>query len=480
MRKERLDGWMVRSLPRVLAVAMCASVVLAGACSSKPDEGDATGGSGGTKGGSGAKAGSKGSKGGSNGTGGSAASGSGGEQGGALAEGGSGADGDEPVLAGDGTELDPGADGGGFDGIVVTGTDFVRAVAGCSAFDPASGALALALDAAAPSAVIRVSGGVVTVNGKPCVSADGKTKASAALVKSLGVTGGAEDSLVYIDGGAAFGEDLLAGGGFAVDLGDGFDILGVLGSTGSDEVRLGSDGAAVVIDFNADLAPDVRALGADQVLVSTGPMPDQILGDGLDLGLMPVTVPMKLYGGGANDVLLGGAGDDELSGGIGNDTFLAGRDRGADLFAGGDGEDFVDYAGRSAPISVTTASGADDGEATEHDQVDQSVENVRGGSGDDHLTGSSAANKLWGGPGNDVLAGGDGNDFLYGGDGDDTLDGQDGDDYLYGEAGDDRLTGGNGDDLLDGYPGSNTLDGGGGAADICVPTVSDTAAACEL
>ncbi len=483
MRKDRLGGWILRSLPQVLGAAMCASVALAGACSSKPDASDASGGSGGSgaKGGSGGKGGSKGGSGGSSASSGSAASGSGGDQGGALGEGGSAADGADPVIAGDGTELDPGADGGGFEGIVLTGTDFVRAVTGCSAFDPASGVLALTLDAAAPSAVIRVSGGVVAVNGKPCVAADAKTKAAPELVKSISVTGGAEDSLVYIDGGAAFGKDLLAGGGFAVDLGAGFDIVGVLGSTGSDEVRLGADGAAVVIDFNGDLVPDVHALGADQVIVSTGPMPDKIFGDGVDLGLTPVSVPMKLYGGGANDLLLGGAGDDELSGGIGNDTLLAGRDPGgADLFVGGDGEDFVDYAGRTAAINVTTASGADDGEPDEHDQVDASVENVRGGSGDDHLTGASASNKLWGGPGDDALIGGDGDDFLYGGDGNDSLEGQTGNDYLYGEGGDDTLMGGDGDDLLDGYPGENTLDGGSGDADICVPTVSDTATACEL
>jgi len=480
MRKDRLDRWMVRSLPRVLGVTLCASVVLAGACSSKPDGTEASGGSGGSGGkdGSGATGGSKG---GSSGRGGSTASGSGGDEGGALGEGGSAAGGGEPVLAGDGTELDPGADGGGFDGVVLTGTDFVRAVTGCSAFDAASGLLALTLDATAPSAIIRVSGGVVTVNTKACVSADSKTKAAPALVKSIAVTGGAEDSLLYIDGGAAFGKDLLAGSGFIVDLGAGFDIVGVLGGAGSDEVRLGADGAATVIDFNGDLVPDVHALGADQVIVSTGPMPDKIFGDGVDLGLMPVTLPLKLYGGGANDLLVGGAGDDELSGGIGNDTLLAGRDPGgADLFVGGDGEDFVDYAGRTAPINVTTASAADDGEADEHDQVDASVENVRGGSGDDHITGASSKNKLWGGDGNDVLLGGEGDDFLYGGAGDDTLDGQTGNDYLYGEAGDDTLTGGDGDDLLDGYPGNNTLDGGGGDADICVPTVSDTATACEL
>jgi Ca2+-binding RTX toxin-like protein len=466
----------------VTGSAVCVSVALAGGCSSKPDTNAATGGTGSgatsSSGGTGGKGGS--SKGGSGGKGGSSAtSGSGGDQAGSMGEGGSGAD--ATVIEGDGTELDPGADGGGFDGVTLTSSDLAKAVTGCAAFDTDTGALALTLDATAPSAIIRVSAGVVTVNGKPCVSADGKTKASADLVKSVSVTGGPEDSFVYIDGGSAFGKDLLAGNGFDIDLGDGTDLLVVLGSTGSDEVRLGADGSTIVVDFTADLVPDIHALGIDQVVVSTGPMPDKILGDGKDLGLAPVPVPMKLYGGGANDLLLGGAGDDEINGGIGNDTMLAGRDPGgSDTFIGGDGEDFVDYAGRTAPVFVTMASGADDGEAGEYDQVDASVENLRGGDGDDHLTGNSSNNKIWGGGGDDLLIGNDGDDSMYGGDGNDELDGQAGDDYLYGEAGDDVLNGGDGDDLLDGYTGSNTLDGGDGDGDICITTTLDTKVNCEL
>jgi hypothetical protein len=427
--------------------------------------GDETGGTGGTDP---AAGGAGGTTGGTGGTGGSSGSGGSGGDGGAG-----------PVL--DGTELDPGADGGGFDGVTLTGTDLVRAVAGCSAFDPTTGALALTLDALAPSVIVRVSGGIVTANGKQCVAADNKTKATTATVTSITITGGDEDSLVYIDGGAPFGETLLAGGGFTIDVGGGMDILSVLGSMKSDEVRVGSDGDAIVVDFTADLISDIHALGVEQVIVSTGPMPDLISGAGTDLGVEPVKVPMKLYGGGANDRLVGGAGDDELSGGIGNDTLLAGLDPGgADTLIGGDGEDFVDYAGRTAAITVTLTAGADDGEDGEHDQLDESVENIRGGDGDDQLLGGPGSNKLWGGAGNDVIDGGEGDDFIYGGAGDDDLTGGQGDDFLYGEAGDDTLKGGDGSDLLDGYPGKNTLDGGNGDADICVPTTADTAHFCEL
>jgi RTX calcium-binding nonapeptide repeat (4 copies) len=482
MRTNRRARRVLGTFAGLAGAATWVTLSLAVGCSGAK-QGDASGSGGdGPILGSGGKGGGNG-KGGSGGKGGTSDGGtSGTDAAGAPGDAGSDSMAGAPALIDDGTELDPGADGGGFDGVVLTSTDLVRPVTGCDAFDADSGALALTLDATAPSAIIRVSGGSVTVNGKVCTTADGKTKASADAVKSISVTGGDEDSFVYIDGGSAFGKDLLAkGNGFQLDLGAGTDLLVVLGSTGSDDIRLGADGDATVVDFTGDLVPDIRALGANQIVVSTGPMPDTILGDGKDLGLAPVALPMQLYGGGANDLLLGGAGDDMLDGGIGNDTLLAGRDPGgSDVFVGGDGEDFVDYAGRTAPITVTLTGGADDGEAGENDEVDESVENVRGGDGDDHISGSASSNKLWGGGGNDVLLGGDGDDFIYGGDGDDQIDGGDGDDYIYGEGGNDTLMGGAGEDLLDGYPGVNSLDGGDGDADICVPTATDTAVNCEL
>lgn len=56
------------------------------------------------------------------------------------------------------------------------------------------------------------------------------------------------------------------------------------------------------------------------------------------------------------------------------------------------------------------------------------IENAKGGSGADSITGNQAANTLWGNAGNDSLAGGAGNDLLIGGAGADRLDGGDGTD----------------------------------------------------
>jgi Ca2+-binding RTX toxin-like protein len=106
---------------------------------------------------------------------------------------------------------------------------------------------------------------------------------------------------------------------------------------------------------------------------------------------------------------------------------------------------------------------------------------VRGGAGNDTLSGSGKADLLDGGDGNDALypQGGDntvlggagndridvyaGNNVLRGGAGDDTIIARgNGDNLLSGDSGDDSLIGGDGDDLIMGGPGADTLDGSGG------------------
>jgi hypothetical protein len=60
------------------------------------------------------------------------------------------------------------------------------------------------------------------------------------------------------------------------------------------------------------------------------------------------------------------------------------------------------------------------------------------------------------------LKGGEGDDELTGGSGDDTIEGNAGEDFLSGGKGNDELFGNAGDDFLSGGPGDDTLDGGSG------------------
>lgn len=78
------------------------------------------------------------------------------------------------------------------------------------------------------------------------------------------------------------------------------------------------------------------------------------------------------------------------------------------------------------------------------------IENVKGGSAGDAITGNQATNVLWGYAGNDTLNGDTGNDVLYGGSGSDRLYGGKGNDQIFGETGNDLIYAGAGADRLNG------------------------------
>lgn len=120
----------------------------------------------------------------------------------------------------------------------------------------------------------------------------------------------------------------------------------------------------------------------------------------------------------------GGAGDDTFSGGSGDDVVDGGA--GADTINGGDGSDTANYDDRTAAVSLTLDSNANDGEMGEGDSIGGTVENLVGGGGSDTLTGNGADNALTGGAGVDQLSGLGGADNFRGGSASDTIDGGDG------------------------------------------------------
>ena len=116
---------------------------------------------------------------------------------------------------------------------------------------------------------------------------------------------------------------------------------------------------------------------------------------------------------------------------------------------GGIGQDAPSYTTRTAALTITIGDeSANDGESGEGDQVLPGVEVVRGGSGNDSLTGDAAANMLIGNNGDDTLVGSDGNDTLQGGSGANTLQG------------------GNDDDQMDAGTGADVFQGGAGTLDF--------------
>ena len=174
-----------------------------------------------------------------------------------------------------------------------------------------------------------------------------------------------------------------------------------------------------------------------------------------------------INGGAGNDALFGGDGNDTLNGADGNDIFegYGGlspeqpvQHTGTDVYVGGPGADFVDYAGKTEHLSISIDGAANDGAPGEHDNVGVDVEMLRGGAGADTITGNNAANRLDGWAGNDELQGAGGEDALLGGSGDDRT---------FGADGQDNIEGGHGNDLVNGGPGTDTLHGD--EVQNCVP-----------
>ena len=78
-------------------------------------------------------------------------------------------------------------------------------------------------------------------------------------------------------------------------------------------------------------------------------------GDGNDFVRIDheIKLPVEIYGGAGNDMLLGGGGDDILVGGDGNDI-LMGR-AGSDLMIGGNGKDMI-FGGQGGDLEVGGAT----------------------------------------------------------------------------------------------------------------------------
>ena len=118
-------------------------------------------------------------------------------------------------------------------------------------------------------------------------------------------------------------------------------------------------------------------------------------------------------------------GDDFLDGGCQGSKNPCVYKKDADVLSGGAGYDIASYAPRADALTLSIGDGANDGDraAGERDDVRADVEEVRGGSGNDVLTGDANANVLDGNGGNDTLLGMGGNDTLQGDAGNDVFDG---------------------------------------------------------
>ena len=119
-----------------------------------------------------------------------------------------------------------------------------------------------------------------------------------------------------------------------------------------------------------------------------------------------------------------------IVGGAGENSFVLSNGAGLSgtINGGSGGTSWLDYSAYTTGVTVNLATGS----ATGFGSALANIAKVRGGSGNDKLTGNSKGNILIGGAGNDTIIGGSGRSVLIGGTGIDTVTGGSGDDIVIG------------------------------------------------
>jgi hypothetical protein len=290
-------------------------------------------------------------------------------------------------------------------------------------------AAALAVPAAALGAVnVSIQGGTLTIVGS---AADEDVSIGSAGSNALGPT-------TRVSGG---GQDMVAGSGC-----QGFGDPN--GPANDDSVFCPTNDFQRISALLDDGEDEFSAGNALPMEVDAGPGDDEVVtGSGPDV----------VRGGPGDDVLdldtnTSGGTSSEVDGGDDDDELRIGRDSRATLVRGGGGLDTATYRFAAGGKTVRLDNLANDGAATEGDDVRSDVEIVIGTNANDTLVGSDDPNTLDGAGGTDRLEGLGGGDTLIGGPGVN--------DATFGGAGPDAimLRDGEVDACPDGGPDTDTFD----------------------
>jgi Ca2+-binding RTX toxin-like protein len=393
-----------------------------------------------------------------------------------------------------------------FEGIPTEGIPYGNAPINCTENGTNDGdTLVLQMDSKIKGMLLSSKDGVLQVNGVKCNAV--------AAPKAIKIMGTTVTETAIID--FSFGDlpASLHGGTITVDLGTGSakDTFALATTRDEDIVHLGMMNGAAMLNWTDHSL--FKLNNVELIIVSTGPGSDLIDATGGDGFGTPLTLPLTAYAGPGNDALQGGTSNDALHGGDGDDMFrTASSADGADVYDGGPGTDTVTYENRTNPLTIKVDKMPNDGEMSEKDDVQDTIETLIGGSAADTITGGEADNTIIGGLGNDILNGGPGEDMfvetgmqqgadiMNGGQGFDTVDysdrpnklevtlcipmvlscttgicncaGDDGEynerdalvfvENVYGGLGDDVLIGSSDDNVLIGNEGNDVLTGLGG------------------
>ncbi len=297
--------------------------------------------------------------------------------------------------------------------------------------------------------------------------------------------------------GSEFGDQILGGdGNDNLDGGLGNDTL--TGGAGIDTLAGGNGAGDVVSEStstNLVLSATQLSIGLSGSAVVdsvSGFEKAMLLGGGTAniLDASAAGIPVSLFGGGGNDLLIGGNQADNIDGQAGNDTLTSGA--GNDTLNGGLGIDafreiaYADFvAGQTRTITLTSASlvvkqstttlstdslvGFEVADLTggtmrdfinAADFANSGATTLSGGGGNDVITGTAGADMIFTLTGADSISGGGGSDTVFAGNGNDTINGGDGADNLNGQNGNDSILGDAGNDVLIGGAGVDTMSGG--------------------
>jgi hypothetical protein len=126
------------------------------------------------------------------------------------------------------------------------------------------------------------------------------------------------------------------------------------------------------------------------------------------------------------------SGVENLTGGNGLDVFVfgAGKSVSGKIDGGGGGNDWLDYAAYTTPVTVNLTTNTATGVFGGASGGIAHIRNVRGGQGGNTLTGNALGNILIGGAGPNTIVGGTGRSLLIGGKGPDKVTGGSGSDIL--------------------------------------------------
>lgn len=318
-----------------------------------------------------------------------------------------GTDGNDTMKGGTGSNTIYGGDGndtltGNLDGDVLDGA------AGTNLADYSARTQNLTVNLSLSSKNIYITGsGPTALNSDTLSNMQNVSTGSGSDV----ITGNSGNNTVKAGSGA---DTLYGGGGADALYGEAGDDSFV-GGAGNDTFYGGMD---AVTDSGNDTADYTTALFGIDANLTTGIVTGNAATEGTDTlyGIENIT------GSALDDTIKGKVGVvNTLSGGAGNDTIYGGLD--GDYVDGGSGINTVDYSSEATNISIDLNSARANYSATPavYDTL-VSTQNAIAGSGNDTLVGkSSVANTLKGGSGNDVLTGNLDGDSLFGEAGTDTL-----------------------------------------------------------